>query len=131
MSKRIAVVKKERCNPMGCGNYLCIRVCPVNRAGKECIVIGEDKKALIDEELCIGCGICVNRCPYEAISVLNLPEELTQNPIHRFGKDQFALFSLPTPIFGKVVGILGVNGIGKSTAIKILAEITKPNFGRF
>ena len=131
MSKRIAVVKKERCNPMGCGNYLCIRVCPVNRADKECIVIGEDKKALIDEELCIGCGICVNRCPYEAISVLNLPEELTQNPIHRFGKDQFALFSLPTPIFGKVVGILGVNGIGKSTAIKILAGITKPNFGRF
>lgn len=39
------------------------------------------------------------------------------------------LFSLPIPIPGKVVGIVGKNGIGKSTAFKILAGILKPNLG--
>ena len=31
---------------------------------------------------------------------------------------------------GKVVGILGRNGIGKSTAIKVLAGVLKPNLGK-
>ncbi|MBW2997351.1 ribosome biogenesis/translation initiation ATPase RLI [Candidatus Woesearchaeota archaeon] len=128
---RIAIVKKQECNPMGCGNYLCAKVCPVNRKGEECIKASAlDKKAEIDEELCIGCGICANRCPFDAIDIINLPEELKQDPIHRYGANGFSLFSLPTPMFGKVVGVLGVNGIGKSTAIKIVAGVLKPNLGR-
>ncbi|MFH1316179.1 MAG: ribosome biogenesis/translation initiation ATPase RLI [Candidatus Woesearchaeota archaeon] len=127
---RIAVIEKEKCNPIECGNYLCIRLCPVNRTGDECIIVGDDKKALIIEELCTGCGICPKRCPFEAIHIINLPEELKTDPIHRFDKNGFALYSLPTPIFGKVVGVLGVNGIGKSTAIKILAGVLKPNLGK-
>ncbi|MBT5023010.1 ribosome biogenesis/translation initiation ATPase RLI [Candidatus Woesearchaeota archaeon] len=130
MKKRIAVLKKEYCNPVGCGDYLCVKLCPMNRAGKECIVKGEDSKPQINEIICTGCGICPNRCPFHAISIINLPSELNQEPIHRFGPNGFALYSLPTPIFGKVVGIVGVNGIGKSTAIKILAGELKPNFGR-
>ena len=125
---RIAVIKKEKCNPQGCGNYLCARLCPVNRMGEECIT-KVDGKAQIDERLCTGCGICQNRCPFKAISIINLPEELKQKPIHRYGKNQFELFNLPTPIFGKVVGVLGVNGIGKSTAVKILAKVLTPNLG--
>jgi ATP-binding cassette subfamily E protein 1 len=126
---RLAIVEKEKCNPVGCGDYLCAKLCPVNRQGEDCIA-KVDGKAEIDEKLCTGCGICPNRCPFESIHIINLPEELKEEPIHRFGKNQFELFSLPTPIFGKVVGVLGVNGIGKSTAIKVLAGSLKPNLGK-
>lgn len=125
---RIAIVHKDKCNPQGCGGYLCIRLCPVNRGGKDCIVIDVDKKVRIDEKLCTGCGICPNRCPFGAIDIINLPEQL-EHPIHRYGRNGFHLYNLPVPMFGKVVGILGINGIGKSTAIKILAGVLKPNFG--
>ncbi len=127
---RIAVIQKEKCNPVGCGNYLCIRVCPVNKMGEECIVKGDDNKPRINEELCTGCGICQNRCPFGAISIIKLPEELDKPPIHQYGENGFHLYSLPTPIFRKVVGIVGVNGIGKSTAIQILADVLKPNLGK-
>ncbi len=127
---RIAVVEKEKCNPIKCGDWLCIRLCPVNRTGEECISKTADKKAQIDEKLCTGCGICPKRCPFGAIHILNLPEQLTQKPIHRYGDNSFALYSLPTPMFGKVVGVIGRNGIGKSTAVKILAGILKPNLGK-
>jgi ATP-binding cassette, sub-family E, member 1 len=126
---RLAVVQKEKCNPIGCGNFLCLRVCPMNRADKECIVKSDIGKAWIDEEICTGCGICQNRCPFEAIHIINLPEELKKQPIHRYGKNGFALYNLPIPMFGKVTGIIGVNGIGKSTALNILSGLIKPNLG--
>ena len=129
--KRIALIEKKKCNPAMCGDFLCMRVCPVNRRGDECITVDEDsKKPLIDEKLCIGCGICPKKCPFEAISIVNLPSKLNEDPVHRFGQNGFHLFNLPMPIFGKVVGIIGRNGIGKSTALSILAGIIKPNLGK-
>jgi ATP-binding cassette subfamily E protein 1 len=130
---RLAVVKKESCKGGIDCPYTCMNLCPVNRTGKQCITKitpdFKESKVAIDEKLCIGCGICVKRCPFEAISIINLPEELKETPIHRYGKNGFALYSLPIPIFGKVVGIIGKNGIGKSTAVKVLAGVEKPNFG--
>ena len=125
--KRIAVVDNEKLKDLQQKQHV-QSLCPVNRSGNECIKIESDSALTIDEVMCIGCGICVKAAP-DAIKIINLPEILDRKPIHRYGENQFALFSMPTPLFGKVVGVLGVNGIGKSSAISILAGILKPNFG--
>jgi ATP-binding cassette subfamily E protein 1 len=123
---RVAIVNNDKLKDMDKKKHI-QSICPVNRSGVECIYF-QGEKLLIDEVTCIGCGICANAAP-EAIQIINLPEEVKARPIHRYGANKFVLYSLPTPIFGKVVGVLGKNGIGKSTAIKILAGIVKPNFG--
>ena len=125
--KRLAIIRKEDCHPEKCEN-LCAKVCPVNRKGEDCIVIRG--KAEISEDLCIGCGICQNRCPFTAISIVNLPEELMKRLVYRYGENGFALYSLPIPRFSSVLGLLGKNGIGKSTALEILSNKLKPNLGK-
>ncbi|KAF5085658.1 ribosome biogenesis/translation initiation ATPase RLI [Methanoculleus horonobensis] len=125
---RIAVVHRDRCHPVKCGTE-CILYCPRVRTGDETVVIGEDQKAVISEELCVGCGICVKKCPFQALDIVNLPEQLDQ-PTHRYGQNGFVLYGLPIPVEGKVTGILGPNGIGKSTSVKILSGTLVPNLGR-
>ncbi len=126
---RIAIVHKDRCHAKKCGRE-CIIYCPRVRTGDETVIIGEEGKAVISEELCVGCGICIKKCPFDAIDIVSLPEEL-EHPTHRYGKNGFALYGLPIPVEGKVTGILGANGIGKSTAIKILSGQLRPNLGNF
>ena len=126
MTNRIAVVDNTKLKDMQKKQHI-QGLCPVNRAGKECMYFDKEK-LLIDESLCIGCGICVNAAP-EAISIINLPDEWNEQPVHRYGENEFVLYNLPTPMFGKVVGLLGRNGIGKSTAVKILGGLFTPNLG--
>lgn len=91
----------------------------------------KDKIAFISEVLCIGCGICVRKCPFEAITIINLPTNLESQVTHRYSANSFKLHRLPTPRPGQVLGLVGTNGIGKSTALKILSGKLKPNLGRF
>lgn len=128
---RIAIVSSDKCKPKRCKQE-CKRSCPVVRMGKLCIeVTPADKIAFISEELCIGCGICNKKCPFEAIQIINLPSNLEKDTTHRYSANSFKLHRLPTPRPGEVLGLVGTNGIGKSTALKILAGKQKPNLGRF
>ena len=81
--------------------------------------------------ICTGCGICVKKCPFKAISIVNLPDELEKECTHRFGPNAFKLFRLPAPSPGSVLGLLGPNGIGKSTILKILSGEIRPNLGNY
>ena len=139
----IAVVDLDRCQPDRC-NYECANYCPPNRTGKECIVTREERfeddnfdggpdQISISEEICLGetCGICVEKCPFDAIEIINLPQELEETPVHRYGENAFALYGLPAPREGRVTGILGPNGIGKTTAVRILANEVMPNLGEW
>lgn len=145
---RIAIVNSDKCKPKRCRQE-CKKSCPVVRMGKLCIEVSPNSKiASISEELCIGCGICVKvsandymwlnfnlyifqKCPFEAINIINLPSNLQKETTHRYGKNSFKLHRLPIPRPGEVLGLVGTNGIGKSTALKILAGKQKPNLGRY
>eukprot|EP00898_Chlorokybus_atmophyticus_P001335 jgi/Chlat1/2201/Chrsp17S02764 len=128
---RIAIVSADRCKPKKCRQE-CKKSCPVVKIGKLCIeVTSLSKIAWVSEDLCIGCGICVKKCPFEAIQIINLPKDLAKDTTHRYGPNTFKLHRLPVPRPGQVLGLVGTNGIGKSTALKILAGKTKPNLGRF
>ncbi len=124
---RIAVLDRDKCKPKRCSRE-CIKYCPPMRSGQEVIEI--DNVARISEETCVGCGICIKKCPFSAISIVNLPDVLEGEEIHRYGENGFVLYNLPIPRKGHVTGILGPNGTGKSTAINILSGNIKPNLGK-
>jgi ATP-binding cassette subfamily E protein 1 len=153
MSKklRVAIVDQDKCKSDKCKQE-CMRGCPVNAQGKKCIeleniIIGSGKEsknkkiAKINESLCIGCNICTQGstktnsssrgCPYGAISIINIPQEIKGNIIHRFGDNGFRLYKLPTLENNSILGIIGQNGLGKSLAVKILSNKIKPNFENF
>jgi|Transcript_59300 ATP-binding cassette subfamily E protein 1 len=128
---RIAIVSEDKCKPKKCKQE-CKKFCPVVRTGKLCIEVGKDSKiAWISEPLCIGCGICVKKCPFEAINIINLPKDLAKDTTHRHGPNSFKLHRLPVPRPGQVLGLVGTNGIGKTTACTILAGKLKPNLGKY
>ena len=132
---RIAILDRDRCKPKDCApsikNVPCIRGCPLVRSGAEAIVFDEDAKyPRVVETVCTGCAICVKKCPFKALSITNVAEELKTDFVHRYGIGMFTLFRMPVIKPGKVIGLIGPNGVGKSTALRILAGEIKPNLGR-
>ena len=128
---RIAVIDYDLCHPEKCG-VPCIRFCPINKTKPyKAIELSETKqgKPIIYEDKCIACGICIKKCPFEAIHVVNLPVEVEEKLVHRFGVNEFKLYGLPIPVKDRIVGVLGPNGAGKTTAMRILSGFIVPNFG--
>jgi ATP-binding cassette subfamily E protein 1 len=126
---RVAVLDYDKCKPKKC-SQVCLRFCPMVRSRVEAIRV-DGNRAIISEMLCSGCGICIKKCPFKAISIVNLPDELEKDCSHRFGQNAFKLFRLPTPSPGTVLGLLGQNGIGKTTTLKVLSGEVKPNLGNY
>lgn len=126
---RVAVLNEDKCEPKRCGR-VCYRFCPPVRSKIEAIRFENDRPVVV-ESLCVGCGICVRKCPFKALSIINLPDELEKECSYRFGPNTFKLFRLPIPSPGVVLGLLGQNGIGKTTALKILSGDIKLNLGNY
>jgi ATP-binding cassette subfamily E protein 1 len=154
---RIAIVDKEKCKPTKCSKE-CIKRCPPQRSGKKVIEIidiedigfsksidssktivsivqnmeiDKNKIAKIVESQCIGCGQCIPACPFSAIKIVNVPEENPLDIVHRYGPNAFRLYKLPLMKKNSVIGLVGQNGIGKTTLVDILSNKFLPNFEQF
>lgn len=141
---RIAIVDREKCKPHKC-NKECKKYCPVESQGINCInIIGDmeditgpnkgkskQRYAKISETACISCGICVKKCPFDAIKIVNIPSEIGNFIVHRYSENGFRLYKMPVLKSFQILGILGQNGIGKTTVMQILSDKIKPNFEEF
>ena len=125
---RMLILDQEKCKPnMPAHSYLKKHA---GACGKECIHFTSANVAVIIEAACLACLNRAKHCPGDAVKIINLPQNLETNVTHKYGANAFKLHGLPTPRAGSVLGLLGCNGIGKSTALRVLAGKLKPNLGR-
>ncbi len=134
MKKVIAIVDNQKCFPLKC-QHECMKYDPLNK--KEGKLVGFHLseitgKAMIAEELVTEMHkISAKKCPFEAISIVKIPDELNEEPLQKFGANAFRLYSLARVKENTVVGVIGRNGIGKSTALQILTGNLMPNLGDY
>jgi len=125
-AKRIVVIDHGKCKPNSDAFHYLKK--NAGGCGKNCIIV--EKKTVVVAES--ACPVCLNRCkqcPGDAVTVVKLPTNLTSDTTHRFGANSFKIHGLPAPRPGHVLGLLGTNGTGKSSAISILSGRLKPNLG--
>src|SRR3989338_10741844 len=93
MRKRIAIIESQKCHPQECGNYLCAKLCPVNRAGADCIYPGDDpaKKARIEDRKSTRLNSSHSSISY-AVFCLKKKQYLQRIELHHYRHSQ--LFSL-------------------------------------
>ena len=125
---RVAVLLEERCKPNS--NAFAYLKKYSQMCERECIQV-EGSKCKILETACPVCFTRAKHCPDGAVKIINLPEELDTDLTHSYGENAFRLFRLPSPKQEQIVGILGPNGIGKSTAINLLSGTFRPNLGEW
>ena len=123
---RIAVLIEDRCKPNSPAFMYLQKY--AGTCGGECIQVNGNKCKIL-ESACPPCLVRAKHCPGDAVKIINLPEELDTDLTHRYGENGFRLFRLPAPKKLEVVGILGANGMGKSTAINLLSGTLRPNLG--
>ncbi len=142
--KKVYLVDYDSCNLRFCGRQ-CIKKCPITlsnatlKPNKKKLEVPikvkkSTKQILINSDSCLKCGVCANVCPSKAIYVMSILEEPTELvPTHKYPTEEktegFRLYNLPTLISGKVSGLCGPNGIGKTTVLNIISGKLKPNFG--
>ena len=129
-ARRILILDQSKCKPgMEAHDFMkrMARNCPT---GRECVNIDEKKVVTISEDSCAACLNKAKQCPGDAVRIVNLPQNLQTDVTHKYGMNAFKLHGLPTPRPGTVLGLLGTNGIGKSTALNVLSGRLKPNLGR-
>lgn len=103
---------------------------PLNRVGPDqgFHVTADGELHIDDEQVIEEHKIIANKIPNDAIKIVRLPAERGEL-LHQYGDNGFRLYELPAPVEDHVVGLLGSNGIGKSTALRILGGLLKPNLG--
>ncbi|MEM4089345.1 MAG: ribosome biogenesis/translation initiation ATPase RLI, partial [Thermoplasmatales archaeon] len=124
----VAVIDYDKCHFKKCRQE-CQFYCPPVRNDIMAVDFLPTGFPQIHEDLCIGCGICAHRCPFDAIKIIGVPEREKGKAVHRFGSNGFVLYGLPSLEGKGVIGILGQNGTGKSTILNILTGNVVPNFG--
>jgi ATP-binding cassette subfamily E protein 1 len=109
---------------------IAVKYDPLNRSGREGFHVTDDGELHIDDSLVMEEHKLIERkVPNDAIKILPLPARRGQL-VHQYGENGFQLYDLPAPERGDVIGILGPNGIGKTTALCVLAGDLQPNLGR-
>ncbi|MGC8645392.1 MAG: ribosome biogenesis/translation initiation ATPase RLI [Thermoplasmata archaeon] len=124
----VAVIDFDKCHFKKCRQE-CQFYCPPVRNNIMAVDFTDTGYPQIHEDLCIGCGICAHRCPFEAIKIIGVPEMERGHEVHRYGTNGFVLYGLPSLEVKGVIGILGQNGTGKSTILNVLTGNIVPNFG--
>ncbi|WP_254544964.1 ribosome biogenesis/translation initiation ATPase RLI [Halomarina pelagica] len=108
---------------------IAVKYDPLNRSGHEGFHVTESGELHIDDANVLAeHKLIEKKIPNDAIQIIPLPAE-TGQLVHQYGENGFRLYNLPIPVDGSVIGLLGRNGIGKSTALDILAGNRVPNFG--